>query len=160
MFFFLHLFSMFRALQTDVVQSLSFRTHRQSHLGVTLCSMQQTNSVILPLLCPAGAALPPLKLVHSFCAMKADDGPCKAIHIRYFFNIKSRKCEEFEYGGCHGNENNFLTLEECQEKCVPTGQYPFSYPPTISSFASIISHSQTIRIWEVEALFQFLLIQK
>uniref|UniRef100_A0A8D2NX42 Tissue factor pathway inhibitor n=1 Tax=Zosterops lateralis melanops TaxID=1220523 RepID=A0A8D2NX42_ZOSLA len=67
-----------------------------------------------------GAALPPLKLVHSFCAMKADDGPCKAIHIRYFFNIKSRKCEEFEYGGCHGNENNFLTLEECQEKCVPT----------------------------------------
>ncbi|NWZ84349.1 TFPI1 inhibitor, partial [Poecile atricapillus] len=62
--------------------------------------------------------LPPLKLVHSFCAMKADDGPCKAIHIRYFFNIKSRKCEVFEYGGCHGNENNFLTLEECQEKCV------------------------------------------
>ncbi|KAM4897954.1 tissue factor pathway inhibitor [Sylvia borin] len=65
-----------------------------------------------------GAALPPLKLVHSFCALKADDGPCKAIHIRYFFNIKSRKCEVFEYGGCHGNANNFLTLEECQEKCV------------------------------------------
>ncbi|NXB14262.1 TFPI1 inhibitor, partial [Rhagologus leucostigma] len=74
--------------------------------------------------------LPPLKLGHSFCAMKADDGPCKAIHIRYFFNIKSRKCEVFEYGGCHGNENNFLTLEECQKKCVVTGQYPFSYPPT------------------------------
>ncbi|KAI1237018.1 hypothetical protein IHE44_0014270 [Lamprotornis superbus] len=65
------------------------------------------------------AAWPPLKLVHSFCAMKADDGPCKAIHIRYFFNIKSRKCEVFEYGGCHGNENNFLTLEECQQKCLP-----------------------------------------
>ncbi|KAF2987364.1 hypothetical protein EK904_002402 [Melospiza melodia maxima] len=70
-----------------------------------------------------GAGLPPLKLVHSFCAMKADEGPCKAIHIRYFFSIKSRKCEVFEYGGCHGNENNFLTLEECQEKCVPKGQY-------------------------------------
>ncbi|NXB89180.1 TFPI1 inhibitor, partial [Vidua chalybeata] len=80
--------------------------------------------------------LPPLKLVHSFCAMKADDGPCKAIHIRYFFNIKSRKCEVFEYGGCHGNENNFLTLEECQEKCVAKGQYPSPHPPTNSSFAS------------------------
>ncbi|NXU02288.1 TFPI1 inhibitor, partial [Buphagus erythrorhynchus] len=79
---------------------------------------------------------PPLKLVHSFCAMKADDGPCKAIHIRYFFNIRSRRCEVFEYGGCHGNENNFLTLEECQQKCVATGQYLFSYPPTNSSFAS------------------------
>ncbi|NXM96379.1 TFPI1 inhibitor, partial [Sylvia borin] len=80
--------------------------------------------------------LPPLKLVHSFCALKADDGPCKAIHIRYFFNIKSRKCEVFEYGGCHGNANNFLTLEECQEKCVVKGQYPLSYPPTNSSFSA------------------------
>ncbi|XP_032921240.1 tissue factor pathway inhibitor isoform X3 [Catharus ustulatus] len=66
-----------------------------------------------------GAAWPPLKLVNPFCAMKADDGPCKAIHKRYFFNIKNRKCEVFEYGGCHGNDNNFLTLEECQEKCAP-----------------------------------------
>ncbi|XP_032549665.1 tissue factor pathway inhibitor isoform X2 [Chiroxiphia lanceolata] len=67
-----------------------------------------------------GAALPPLILGHSVCAMKADDGPCKAIHVRYFFNIQSRQCEVFEYGGCHGNENNFLTLEECQKKCVVT----------------------------------------
>ncbi|NXK91279.1 TFPI1 inhibitor, partial [Formicarius rufipectus] len=73
--------------------------------------------------------LPPLVLGHSVCAMKADDGPCKAIHMRYFFNIQSRECEIFEYGGCHGNQNNFLTLEECQKKCVVTGQYPFSYPP-------------------------------
>ncbi|NWT00341.1 TFPI1 inhibitor, partial [Mionectes macconnelli] len=79
--------------------------------------------------------LPPLILGHSVCAMKADDGPCKAIHVRYFFNIQSRKCEVFEYGGCHGNKNNFLTLEECQKKCVVTGQYPFSYLP-ISSFVS------------------------
>ncbi|XP_067993988.1 tissue factor pathway inhibitor isoform X1 [Melanerpes formicivorus] len=67
-----------------------------------------------------GAALPPLKVGHSVCAMKADEGPCKAIHIRYYFNIQSRECEIFEYGGCHGNENNFLTLEECQKKCVVT----------------------------------------
>ncbi|KAM6349136.1 tissue factor pathway inhibitor isoform 3-T4 [Alca torda] len=67
-----------------------------------------------------GAALPPLKLGHSVCAMKADEGPCKAIHMRYYFNIQSQECEIFEYGGCHGNENNFLTLEECQKKCVVT----------------------------------------
>ncbi|XP_010217760.1 PREDICTED: tissue factor pathway inhibitor-like, partial [Tinamus guttatus] len=68
-----------------------------------------------------GAALPPLKLGHSICALKADEGPCKAIHMRYYFNLQSRECEIFEYGGCYGNENNFLTLEECQETCVVTG---------------------------------------
>ncbi|NXY43677.1 TFPI1 inhibitor, partial [Ceuthmochares aereus] len=78
--------------------------------------------------------LPPLKLGHSVCAMKADEGPCKAIHIRYYFNIQSRECEMFEYGGCHGNENNFPTLEECQKKCVVTGQYPFFYSCVSSSF--------------------------
>ncbi|XP_074950079.1 tissue factor pathway inhibitor isoform X2 [Phalacrocorax aristotelis] len=70
-----------------------------------------------------GAGLPPLKLGHSVCAMKADEGPCKAIHMRYYFNIQSRECEIFEYGGCHGNENNFLTLEECQKKCVVTDNF-------------------------------------
>ncbi|NXY81278.1 TFPI1 inhibitor, partial [Alcedo cyanopectus] len=69
--------------------------------------------------------LPPLKLGHSVCAMKADEGPCKAIHMRYYFDIQSRECEIFEYGGCHGNENNFLTLEECQKKCV---NYFFPHP--------------------------------
>ncbi|KAH0621571.1 hypothetical protein JD844_023018 [Phrynosoma platyrhinos] len=65
-----------------------------------------------------GPVLPPLKLATSICAMKADHGPCKALHDRYHFNIKTRQCEMFNYGGCQGNENNFLTLEECQEKCI------------------------------------------
>lgn len=65
-----------------------------------------------------GVALPPLKLGRSFCAMKADKGPCKAIHSRYYFNIQTRQCELFYYGGCEGNKNNFLTQEECQATCV------------------------------------------
>uniref|UniRef100_A0A8C2TPJ3 Tissue factor pathway inhibitor n=1 Tax=Coturnix japonica TaxID=93934 RepID=A0A8C2TPJ3_COTJA len=65
-----------------------------------------------------GVPLPPLKLGHSDCALKADEGPCKAIHMRFYFNIRSRECEIFEYGGCQGNANNFLTLEECQNKLL------------------------------------------
>ncbi|XP_063174157.1 tissue factor pathway inhibitor isoform X2 [Candoia aspera] len=65
-----------------------------------------------------GLNFPPLKLGMSICALKADSGPCKALHARYYFDIQTRHCESFNFGGCEGNENNFLTLEECQEKCI------------------------------------------
>ncbi|KAJ7345553.1 hypothetical protein JRQ81_001503 [Phrynocephalus forsythii] len=71
-----------------------------------------------------GPALPRLKLGTSFCGKKADSGPCKALHARYYFDIQTRRCEIFNFGGCQGNENNFLTLEECQEKCVVASDLP------------------------------------
>lgn len=64
------------------------------------------------------AELPPLKLKHPFCGFKADDGPCKAMLKRFFFNIHTQQCEEFIYGGCEGNQNRFESLEECKEKCA------------------------------------------
>ncbi|EGW09609.1 Calcitonin gene-related peptide type 1 receptor [Cricetulus griseus] len=59
-----------------------------------------------------------MKPKHTFCAMKVDDGPCKAMIRSYFFNIFTYQCEEFIYGGCRGNENRFETLEECKETCI------------------------------------------
>uniref|UniRef100_A0A7M4FT84 BPTI/Kunitz inhibitor domain-containing protein n=1 Tax=Crocodylus porosus TaxID=8502 RepID=A0A7M4FT84_CROPO len=88
-----------------------------------------TPCILLPFFPLIVAVSSPLKLGHSICAMKLDEGPCKAILVRYYFNIQNRKCETFEYGGCKGNENNFLTLEECKEKCVVTGQFLFSHHP-------------------------------
>lgn len=35
----------------------------------------------------------------------------------FFYNSQTGQCEEFNYGGCFGNENNFETIEECQETC-------------------------------------------
>ncbi|KAL2081279.1 hypothetical protein ACEWY4_023132 [Coilia grayii] len=52
--------------------------------------------------------------------MKMDEGPCKALRERYYFNIDTGYCESFEYGGCQGNDNNFETLEECEEMCMMT----------------------------------------
>ncbi|XP_029789149.1 tissue factor pathway inhibitor [Suricata suricatta] len=62
--------------------------------------------------------LPPLKLEHSFCALKADNGPCRAILTRFFFNIHTQQCEEFIYGGCEGNLNRFESLEKCEQICM------------------------------------------
>ena len=35
---------------------------------------------------------------------------------RYFDN-EEKKCKEFSYGGCGGNENNFNSVEECETSC-------------------------------------------
>lgn len=60
-----------------------------------------------------------MKPLHTFCAMKAEDGPCKAMIRSYFFNMNTHQCEEFIYGGCGGNENRFDTMEECKKTCIP-----------------------------------------
>ena len=37
---------------------------------------------------------------------------------RFFFNPDTGDCEPFGYGGCEGNENNFVSLLQCSETCV------------------------------------------
>ncbi|XP_021562549.1 tissue factor pathway inhibitor [Carlito syrichta] len=75
--------------------------------------------------------LPSTKPLHSFCGMKADDGPCKAMMRRFFFNIYSQQCEEFIYGGCEGNQNRFDSLEECEKTCI--GDYPEKFTKAMLS---------------------------
>lgn len=65
-----------------------------------------------------GAGQSELFIFSEVCALKDEPGPCKALKHRYFFNIDSGRCETFEYGGCGGNQNNFLNLEDCEATCV------------------------------------------
>ncbi|TRY62158.1 hypothetical protein TCAL_03701 [Tigriopus californicus] len=51
------------------------------------------------------------------CSLKVDKGPCMAAIPRWFFNEKSKRCEQFYYGGCQGNGNNFVTQTGCQRQC-------------------------------------------
>ena len=45
-------------------------------------------------------------------------GPCINRRQRYYFNKRAGKCQQFSYGGCKGNANNFLTYDSCYAKCV------------------------------------------
>ncbi|KAK8392409.1 hypothetical protein O3P69_014644 [Scylla paramamosain] len=51
------------------------------------------------------------------CSQPLAKGMCRASFKRYFYNTSSQTCEEFIFGGCLGNDNNFGTLEECHQEC-------------------------------------------
>ncbi|NXB84754.1 TFPI2 inhibitor, partial [Vidua chalybeata] len=60
-----------------------------------------------------------IKKVPKLCRMEADGGPCRSYLRRYAFNLSSMRCEEFIYGGCYGNGNNFRDLQSCVDHCLP-----------------------------------------
>ena len=49
--------------------------------------------------------------------MEPEVGYCRGKFPRYFYNSTSGRCEKFIYGGCGGNENNFMILDDCQIEC-------------------------------------------
>lgn len=51
------------------------------------------------------------------CSQEADAGVCRGSYRRFFYNPQRQGCEEFVYGGCRGNQNNFLTRDICMSTC-------------------------------------------
>lgn len=49
------------------------------------------------------------------CYEKGKAGMCKAYFKKYHYNQKTKKCEQYIFGGC--GEVVFHTLEECQSTC-------------------------------------------
>ncbi|KAL1443266.1 hypothetical protein MTO96_046040, partial [Rhipicephalus appendiculatus] len=51
------------------------------------------------------------------CSDPPEKGPCNETITRYYFNVQNKTCQEFVYGGCQGNANNYETNEECRVSC-------------------------------------------
>ncbi|XP_065821785.1 serum response factor-binding protein 1-like isoform X2 [Labrus bergylta] len=51
------------------------------------------------------------------CVLGPETGPCRAFIDHYFYNSTSMNCEIFTYGGCDGNQNNFVTESDCLHSC-------------------------------------------
>ncbi len=57
--------------------------------------------------------------IRRICSLKKKPGPCRMTksNVKFYFDVKAKKCLSFEYGGCRGNENNFDELEKCEATC-------------------------------------------
>ena len=64
------------------------------------------------------------------CLLPKKVGPCEALIPRYFYNIGTKRCERFSYGGCQGNANNFEAIEECEKTCGGRGNQSFPFNET------------------------------
>ena len=36
----------------------------------------------------------------------------------FFYNIETKSCEKFVYGGCGGNNNRFESKDQCENQCT------------------------------------------
>ncbi|KAH8412106.1 hypothetical protein KR222_011064, partial [Zaprionus bogoriensis] len=52
------------------------------------------------------------------CHQPKETGRCFALFYRFAYNLDTNACEQFIYGGCAGNSNNFETLEQCEQLCL------------------------------------------
>uniref|UniRef100_A0A914L2H6 BPTI/Kunitz inhibitor domain-containing protein n=1 Tax=Meloidogyne incognita TaxID=6306 RepID=A0A914L2H6_MELIC len=55
--------------------------------------------------------------IPEICKLEQDSGTCLALFERWWYNNDLGQCQNFTYGGCYGNENNFRTKLECQQNC-------------------------------------------
>ncbi|EJD73833.1 kunitz/Bovine pancreatic trypsin inhibitor domain-containing protein [Loa loa] len=51
------------------------------------------------------------------CEQEVEIGTGDAVLIRFYYNSATRTCQQFQYSGLGGNENNFLTLRDCEAHC-------------------------------------------
>uniref|UniRef100_H3CEQ2 Papilin, proteoglycan like sulfated glycoprotein n=1 Tax=Tetraodon nigroviridis TaxID=99883 RepID=H3CEQ2_TETNG len=64
-----------------------------------------------------GCPNPPNHIERSICSLPRAAGSCSTWVSRYHYDIIASKCVHFWFGSCHGNSNNFASLEECQRAC-------------------------------------------
>ncbi|XP_056151422.1 papilin [Lampris incognitus] len=112
---------------TDAAPSLPTENAVQCRTTTYGCCYDRTT----PAGGPSGEACPspPSHIERSTCSLPRAAGSCSTWTTRYHYDVITSKCVHFWYGGCHGNNNNFMSRAECQRACptpVPSQRAPGS----------------------------------
>uniref|UniRef100_A0A1I7RSZ6 Kunitz/Bovine pancreatic trypsin inhibitor domain protein n=1 Tax=Bursaphelenchus xylophilus TaxID=6326 RepID=A0A1I7RSZ6_BURXY len=57
-------------------------------------------------------------LPEDLCEHPVDVGECSGVFARFAYNQLTNDCQQFTYGGCGGNGNNFPNKAECLSACA------------------------------------------
>ena len=52
-----------------------------------------------------------------FCSLLPDPGPCGSQVTRWYYLPREEDCIQFPWGGCQGNDNNFVSIHQCRAAC-------------------------------------------
>lgn len=52
------------------------------------------------------------------CRLEVDGGHCDDEVLAWYFDDNLEQCRNFTYSGCGGNDNRFVTEEECVSQCM------------------------------------------
>lgn len=75
----------------------------------------------------------------TICNLEPDGGSCRGVYKRFYYNPTRQSCLEFDFSGCRGNQNNFLTSEICMSSCslirasVPNSRQPERTPQQLTA---------------------------
>ncbi|XP_037876208.1 papilin isoform X4 [Bombyx mori] len=59
----------------------------------------------------------PEPFVPDLCTLPAETGECANYEEKWFYDTSEKRCRQFYYGGCGGNENKFNSQIECESRC-------------------------------------------
>ncbi|KAK1793211.1 hypothetical protein P4O66_011611, partial [Electrophorus voltai] len=80
------------------------------------------------------------------CELPHTSGPCDQWTARYYYDPASSRCVHFWYGGCHGNSNNFATLDKCQHTCQSGETLSVEYGGGTQSHAAKHAHRGRVQL--------------
>ncbi|XP_053682403.1 papilin [Sabethes cyaneus] len=63
------------------------------------------------------------------CTLPKDEGRCDGKLARWHFARDANKCMPYYYTGCGGNDNQFISQDQCEEQCPPKVEKDICFLP-------------------------------